>query len=161
MTIQDFNRCVDDNADGLYRFILKNIRDSEKSQDIVQEAFTRLWEHSTEVEHNKAKSYLFSTAYHLLIDSVRKDKKQVLMEDSHLNQLQHSHQYNDTSEILNNALKTLNNDQRMVLLLRDYEGYSYQEISEITHLSQSQVKVYIFRARKTLKKHLVDIDYII
>ena len=47
------------------------------------------------------------------------------------------------------------------MLLRDYEGYSYQEIAEIAGLSESQVKVYIFRARTALKKELKSIDNLI
>ncbi|HNF70750.1 MAG TPA: sigma factor-like helix-turn-helix DNA-binding protein, partial [Chitinophagales bacterium] len=45
--------------------------------------------------------------------------------------------------------------------LRDYEGYSYEEIGEVLNLSESQVKVYIFRARQTMKEYLVSIHYVI
>jgi len=45
--------------------------------------------------------------------------------------------------------------------LRDYEGYDYKEIGEIANLSMSQVKVYIFRARKALKDYLVSIEKVI
>jgi RNA polymerase sigma-70 factor (ECF subfamily) len=45
-------------------------------------------------------------------------------------------------------------DQKAVVLLRDFEGYSYREIAEITKLTEAQVKVYIFRARKTMKIYL-------
>ncbi|MEA3444640.1 MAG: sigma factor-like helix-turn-helix DNA-binding protein, partial [Bacteroidota bacterium] len=44
--------------------------------------------------------------------------------------------------------------QRSVVVLRDYEGYSYKEIAEITELSESQVKVYIYRARLFLKNYI-------
>jgi RNA polymerase sigma-70 factor (ECF subfamily) len=46
-------------------------------------------------------------------------------------------------------------------LLRDYEGYSYDEIGEITGLNESQVKVYIYRARISLKNYLVKMEYIV
>jgi RNA polymerase sigma-70 factor (ECF subfamily) len=46
-------------------------------------------------------------------------------------------------------------------LLRYYEGYSYQEIGEITDLSEQQVKVYIFRARKFLKEYIGTIEAVI
>jgi RNA polymerase sigma-70 factor (ECF subfamily) len=39
-------------------------------------------------------------------------------------------------------------------MLRDYEGYSYEEIGEITALNPSQVKVYIYRARLALKEYI-------
>ena len=51
--------------------------------------------------------------------------------------------------------------QRSVVLLRDYEGYSYQEIGEITGLTESQVKVYIYRARLFLKAYIGQIDSVI
>jgi len=51
--------------------------------------------------------------------------------------------------------------QRMVLLLRDYEGYSYKEIGEMASLSESQVKVYIYRARVFLKKYIGKIEVLV
>jgi len=51
--------------------------------------------------------------------------------------------------------------QRSVVMLRDYEGYSYEEIGKITNLSESQVKVYIYRARVFLKKFIVSPEFVI
>ena len=48
-----------------------------------------------------------------------------------------------------------------VLTLRDFEGYSYQEIAEITDLSVDQVKVYIFRARRFLKQYIGNMEVLI
>jgi RNA polymerase sigma-70 factor (ECF subfamily) len=63
-------------------------------------------------------------------------------------------QYSDLKEVLNEAVGKLNDIQRSVVLLRDYEGYTYQDIAEVTGLTESQVKVYIFRARKFLKQYI-------
>jgi RNA polymerase sigma factor (sigma-70 family) len=63
--------------------------------------------------------------------------------------------------ILNTALAQLPDIQRTVILLRDYEGYNYDEIGTITGLNESQVKVYIYRARVFLKSYLVDLDRVI
>lgn len=54
MTVEDYNNCVEDYADGLYRFILKNIRDEEKASDIVQDSFEKLWRKVKDVDPNKA-----------------------------------------------------------------------------------------------------------
>ena len=62
---------------------------------------------------------------------------------------------------MNEAIKKLPDDQRAVLLLRDYEGYSYEEIGGITGLTEAQVKVYIYRARVFLKKYIVRMDLVI
>lgn len=154
MTAEEFNNCVDLYADNLYRFILKNIKDSEKARDIVQDTYEKLWLKVSEVESTNAKSYMFTTAYRTMIDRIRRDQKQGEMTEANLKSLNHSKQYSDLKEILNEALQKLPEIQRSVILLRDYEGYNYAEIGEITGLNESQVKVYIFRGRAFLKNYI-------
>lgn len=60
----------------------------------------------------------------------------------------YNHEYSDLKEQLDKALDNLAQIQKTVIMLRDYEDYSYEEIGQITGLSESQVKVYIYRARK-------------
>ena len=161
MTVEEYNNCVEDYADGLYRFILRNIKDEAKASDIVQDSYEKLWRKVGDVDYSKAKSYIFSTGYHTMIDGIRKDKR--LEDFSHVRQENHSHneQYNDLQEILHAALEKLTEIQRTVILLRDYEGYSYQEIGEITDLTESQVKVYIYRARVFLKNYIGNLQAVI
>jgi RNA polymerase sigma factor (sigma-70 family) len=161
MNAKEYNQCVDDFADGVYRFVLKNIRDEEKAKDIVQDSFEKMWLKHSDIDPNKAKSYLFTTAYHTMIDVTRRDTKQTRFEDVHLNMVGVENQYNDLKEILEEALTHLPDIQRSVLLLRDYEGYSYEEIGEITNLNESQVKVYIFRARMTLKNYIGKLENVV
>ena len=161
MSIDDYNECVDLHADGLYRFMLKHIRDTEKARDLVQEAFAKMWVKVDEIDANKAKSYLFSTGYHTMIDLVRREKKQGNFDEVDMAAQSHSEQYSDLNEILHQALDKLPEVQKSVVLLRDYEGYSYQEIGEICSLKEAQVKVYIFRARKALKAYLGAIEALV
>ena len=161
MTVEEYNRCVEDHSDGLYRFILKNIRDSEKAEDIVQDSYEKLWRKVKDVQYSKSKSYLFSTAYHTMIDVIRKDKRMENFSQKKAESIAHERQYSDLQEILNNALEKLPEIQRTVILLRDYEGYSYTEIGEITSLSESQVKVYIYRGRIFLKQYIGSLQAVI
>mgnify|MGYP002152686501 CR=1 FL=1 len=96
-----------------------------------------------------------------MIDQIRREKKQGNFDEVDARKLAHSRQYSDLNEILHEALNTLPEKQKSVILLRDYEGYSYQEIGEITEMSESQVKVYIFRARKALKNYIGSIEAVI
>jgi len=161
MTTAQYNQCVDLYADGVYRFILKNLRDDDKSRDVVQDSFEKLWLRHREVSFEKARSYLFTTAYRAMIDTIRKDKYQTPLEEEFMADQGYSQEYSGLKEILDKALSLLTPDQRSVILLRDYEGYSYQEIGKITGLSESQVKVYIYRARVFLKRHIGSMDAVI
>jgi RNA polymerase sigma factor (sigma-70 family) len=161
MTAEEYNSCVDEHSDGIYRFILKNIRDNETAMDIVQDTFEKMWRKFREVQYGKAKSYLFTTAYHTMIDVIRREKFQADWDESMENGLSASNHYTGLKEILDEGLRRLPEIQRSVILLRDYEGYSYQEIGEITGLNESQVKVYIFRARGYLKNFIGKPEYVI
>jgi RNA polymerase sigma-70 factor (ECF subfamily) len=107
------------------------------------------------VDTEKSKSYLFTVAYHLMVDHWRKNKKMMTITDeTAMNQVAPSTEYSGLKEVLSKAVAILPEIQRTVILLRDYEGYTYEEIGSITGLNASQVKVYIFRARQSLKNHL-------
>lgn len=161
MTSAEYNECVDSHADGLYRFILKNMKDEEEARDIVQDSFEKMWMKHDDVEASKAKSYLFTTGYHTMIDRIRKLKKLSDMTEVNEVSLFHTEQYSDVKQIVNNAVNMLPEKQKAVITLRDYEGYSYDEIGEITGLNVSQVKVYIYRARLFIKEYIGSIERVL
>lgn len=161
MTTADYNSCVDQHADGVYRFILKNVKDEERARDIVQDSFSKMWEKSKEIAAGKAKSYLFTTAYHTMIDDIRREKRTIRLEGNEAYQPSVNQHWSDLKEVLQAALDTLPQMQKAVIMLRDYEGYSYEEIGKITNLSESQVKVYIYRGRVALKNYIGSPDKVI
>ena len=162
MNAQEFNNCVDQYSDGVYRFIVKNIGNEADAEDIVQIAFEKLWVNRDKVEAEKAKSYLFTVAYHQMIDQIRKDKNKSTTDNLEEVKAQVQHNHNaELKQILLSAINQLNPTQKSLVLLKDYEGYSYQEIAEITDLSVDQVKVYIFRARRFLKQYIGNMEVLI
>ena len=161
MNVKEYNQSVDLYSDNVFRFILKNIRDEDRARDIVQDSYEKLWRNAENVSFEKVKSYLFTTAYHTLIDVLRKEKRQTLMADYQIPEETHDQQYSDLSEKLEEAVKQLPDIQRTVVLLRDYEGYSYKEIGEVTDLSEAQVKVYIYRARVFLKNYIGKMEVLV
>jgi RNA polymerase sigma factor (sigma-70 family) len=161
MTVSAYNHSVESYSDNLYRFVLKNIRDSDKAKDIVQDTFLKFWEKRDTVDPLKIKSYLFTTAYHTLIDLVRREKKQGSLNEVPEESYSTPFEYFDLQAVLHQAIEKLPAAQKAVILLRDYEGYAYDEIAEITGMTESQVKVYIFRGRKFLKNYLVSVESLI
>ncbi|MCC6839561.1 MAG: RNA polymerase sigma factor [Flavobacteriales bacterium] len=161
MTLHDYNSSVHAHADGIYRFALKHLRDEEAAKDVVQESFARLWQKLEDVDGAKSKSYLFTTAHHIMVDSVRRNTRSTRMEERH-EELQWSMQGQpDLKEVVDAALATLPEVQRSVVLLRDLEGYSYEEIAELTGLNLAQVKVYIYRGRTALKEYIGKLENVL
>ena len=117
-----------------------------------------MWEKLDDISYAKAKSYLFTTAYHTMIDTFRRDKRLTVFDELPMHHFTTENQYSDLKEVLNEAIDQLPSIQKSVLLLRDYEGYSYEEIGRMTNLNESQVKVYIFRARAFLKNYIGSLD---
>jgi RNA polymerase sigma-70 factor (ECF subfamily) len=161
MTTAEYNAAVDVHADGIYRFALKHLRDEDRAKDVVQESFARLWMKVDQVEGAKVKSYLFTTAHHVIVDEVRKGSRSTRMEEHHDNLRMTSQSQPDLKEVLDAALATLPAVQRSVVLLRDLEGYSYEEIADLTDLNLAQVKVYIYRGRTALKEYIGQLDLVL
>ncbi|SJZ59435.1 RNA polymerase sigma factor [Sediminibacterium ginsengisoli] len=162
MTEKEYNQCVTLYADNVFRFIVKNLRHEEDARDIVQTAFEKLWRNRENVESDKSKSYLFTVAYNQMIDHIRKAKRIELKEDFQEDgRSQQQQQSGRMKKILMDALNRLNETQKSLVMLKDYEGYSYEEIGEIMDLNPSQVKVYLHRARLTLRNYLVSPENVI
>ena len=161
MTVKEYNRSVDEYSDSVYRFIRGNLKDEDRANDIVQDSYEKLWRHVAEIDYKVVKSWLFTTAYHNMIDIIRKEKRITALEDSHMQGMIYESHYTDLNEILHAALGRLPEQQKSAVLLRDYEGYSYKEIGEVMGLSEAQVKINIYRGRISLKNYIGTIETVI
>lgn len=155
MTTKEYNHCVRHLGDDLYRFALRYANLSAAAEDAVQDVFADLWERRSEVESEGARGWLIRALYRRLVDMHRHEEvvrnAQVAQEEAY-----RQHENFELKDALAHALATLPEQQRMLVLLRDLEGYEYAEMAQITGLSEQQVGVYLFRARKQLKKQLED-----
>jgi RNA polymerase sigma-70 factor (ECF subfamily) len=152
---REYNIVVKEHANNLYGYALKFLRSEEDAKDIVQDVFERLWINRRKVECNKAKSWMFTTAHNAMINfSNRKGRVHLSAEMQAYDSGRDFSSRFESKEIVDLAVSILPPLQKSVILLRDLEGYSYKEIGEILELNESQVKVYLFRARKKIKKQL-------
>ena len=160
MDAKSYNACVHEWADALFRFACKCTGNEEDARDIVQISFEVLWQKKDMVAREKGKAFLFQVAYNQSIDLYRKKGRIQYQEElKHDGRLHPSNP--DLKRVLERALAQLDEKARALVLLKDYEGYRYEEIAQITGLSDSQVKVYLHRARKVLKQYLVSVENII
>jgi RNA polymerase sigma-70 factor (ECF subfamily) len=151
----DYNTCVDLHSDALYRFCLHFLRDVEPARDIVQDCFEKLWINKKNVEAEKAKSWLFTCANHLMLNQVKRDKiKQQHLDSLYWNSISGTDTQFENQQLIQLLVKDLPPLQKSILLLRDLEGYTYQEIGSMLTLTEAQVKVYLFRARLKVKKRI-------
>ena len=159
MDVNDYNACVKDWADALFRFACKCTGQESDARDVVQSSFEVLWQKRNDVQKGKEKAYLFQVAYRQSVDNYRKKAKVTFAAPPEEHYTPSSNP--DLKKILDRALAQLDERSRALVLLKDYEGYSYEEIAVIAGLNDSQVKVYLHRARKTLKEYLVSVENII
>jgi RNA polymerase sigma-70 factor (ECF subfamily) len=147
---------VKEHVHALFGFSLKFLKSKDDAEDIVQDVFEKLWLNRDKVEFEKAKSWMFTTAYHAMINYRNRSKRMSYDTDKIPELAQTERAGFESKEVVERVVSILPPLQKSIILLRDIEGYSYEEIGGILEISESQVKVYLFRARNKIKKQLKD-----
>lgn len=127
------------------------------SQDIAQEVFIKVYNN---LHHFKGLSKLITWLYRITVNTsynFLRRKKKVLIWDKFLlkdDSLEQEFKERELKEILNKALEKLPFKLRAVIVLRDIEGFNYQDIARILKCSLGTVESRLFRARRSLQKSL-------
>jgi len=139
----------------LFGYAFKFLHCKDDANDIVQDVFEKLWIHRRKVEAGAAKTWMFKTAHNAMINLVKKNNRVEYVEEIDSTECS-ANLFNkiESQEVVDRAVSILPPVQKSIIILRDLEGYSYQEIGSILSLNESQVKVYLFRARKKIKNQL-------
>lgn len=154
MKRSQYNNVVNQCSNNLFGYAFRFLRDREDAKDIVQDVFEKLWNNRKKVEAEKAKSWLFTTAHNAMINFRKRKGRIHLTDDVQIFDHGVSNHHFESLQVVDRAVSILPPVQKSIILLRDLEGYSYKEIGEILSLSDAQVKVYLFRGRKKIKKQL-------
>ncbi|MDX1350964.1 MAG: RNA polymerase sigma factor [Putridiphycobacter sp.] len=159
MNRKEYNNVVNSLADRLYGYCIKCLQSKADADDIVQDVFEKLWKNRKKVDFEKSKSWLFTTAHNTMMNFIKRRNRMMYVEDVKSDSAGRceAHQF-ELREIVEHSLSILPPVQKSVILLRDLEGFDYKEIGKILELSESQVKVYLFRARNKMKKKLKNLD---
>jgi RNA polymerase sigma factor (sigma-70 family) len=150
---EEYNHAIHEYSKNLVRFVAKSLKDVATAEDIVQDCYLKLWENRYKVDPLKLKSWLFTTAHHHLINYLKRASK-FTDQKGYLEKSVPAVSDFDIKELIDKALDQLPQTQKSILLLRDLEGYNYDEIGEIMQLTNPQVKVYLFRGRQKIKEML-------
>lgn len=155
MRRREYNIIVNQHSNNLFGYAFNFLRDREDAEDIVQDVFEKLWVNRRKVEPAKAKSWMFTTAHNAMINfSTRKSRMSFSDDMEKYDKGEFVSNSFESNEVVSRAVSILPPIQKSIIILRDLEGYSYNEIGEILNLSESQVKVYLFRGRRKIKKQL-------
>lgn len=144
-------------ATGIRNFIYFKCGDKDKAYDITQEAFIKLWENCKKVPQEKAKSYVYTVANNIFLNTVAHKKVVLKYVESHQPKVEkHSPQFlleeKEYGEKLQEAISNLTEIQREAFLLSRVEGKKYREIAEILNISDKAVSKRIHDALEALRK---------
>lgn len=165
MDLQDYKIMVLPYKDKLYRLALRIVGDTMEAEDVVQEALIKIWKKKDRLDEiTNKEAWCMAITRNLAIDKIRARKKKIVSIDKvyHI-QDQNSGPYaqlktKDTLNRIRELMNKLPENLRTVLQLREVEGYSYKEISEIAGFSVDQVKVYLYRARHSMRTKILSSD---
>ena len=161
MTEKEYTHIAQQCREEFYRFAVRYTADGDSAWDVVQDAFVALWTHLSEVEPTKAKGWLIRVIYRQMVDQHRREARFRNLAPALVGEEWYSQHDNfELHDAMQQALAQLSEQHRAILLMKDLEGYRYQEIAQITGLEESQVTGILYRARINLKKAYIKLNTI-
>lgn len=158
-----FERSVLSVKDKMFRFACRMLGNTEDAQDTVQDALVKIWRQKDQLDTiNNPEAWCMQITKNLCLDRHKAQKIKmtavkdikIIQEDSVKTPYEQAEQ-KDNIEKVRKIIGELPEKPRMIIHLREVEGYSYKEIATILELSLEEVKIGLFRARKLLKDQFV------
>lgn len=146
----------------LYRIAFRILQNESNAEDLVQDTFIKLWNKRDELDSiEKPESYAVIVLRNLCMDMLRQSKEKshiqydfdIPEKESLVSQVE----VHDKIDHLTKLMKKLPVQQQQIMAL-NCDGYSYEEIEEITGLNIANIRVIISRARKTLREQYSKIE---
>lgn len=151
----------------LYRLALRITLNPAEAEDVVQETMMKVWNRRDEWERIESiEAFCLTICRNLSLDKLRRMDNQIQSLDATIDPSDSRVASNpeeqtvqrDRVQLVRQLIDQLPEKQRSVMQLRDFEGKSYRDIATILQISEEQVKINIFRARKTIKERFLKID---
>ena len=150
-------------SDRLFRLALRITMNKAEAEDVVQDTLLRVWECRGEWEQiGSLEAFAIATCRNRALDvSKRAGRNARSLDEIDGGQrstanAQSELEAREEISLIRRLMDDLPELQRTIMLLRDIEGQSYQEIAQALGISETQVKVYLHRARTKIKKGLLD-----
>lgn len=157
-----FRLQVNKNQNGLYAVCYQMLKDSLEAEEVVQDSFMKLWQ-AKEKGTKQPTAWLYRVAKNQCLDIIRKRVHQVKYQQHSLLEKQVAKsacdelQNIELSDHISAAIEELTEPYKSLIVLREISQLSYQQLADVLDLNVQQIKVYLHRARNTLKDKLMDI----
>ena len=147
-----------DQAWTVARYILK---DAQEAEDATQEAFVKLWKNQDNIDPDRVRPWLMRVTRNGCLDRLRRRRDNVEFDESHMagnagGPMQEL-AATETGAWLKRAIGGLKEPYRSLVVLRDVNQHSYEEVAGMLELNLAQVKTYLHRARKQLREQLAEV----
>ena len=147
-----------DQAWTVARYILK---DAQEAEDATQEAFVKLWDNRDSIDPKRVKAWLMKVTRNGCLDRLRRRRHNVEFDESYMagdvSGPMQDLAASETGEWLKRAIGGLKEPYRSLVVLRDVNQHSYEEVAGMLELNLAQVKTYLHRARKQLREQLAEV----
>lgn len=148
--------------DKLYRYALRILKNGPEAEDVIQDILVKVW-NKRDLWHtwDNKEAMCMTMTRNLSIDRSRSKSRQTTDLPEHYDEESPEAdpseitESNDTMALIQKIMDDLPQKQREVIHLREIDGYSYQEISEVLSMSMSQVKINVHRARLFMKERIM------
>ena len=159
-----FNLIVDQWKDKIHRFAYRFLMDSDDANEITQKTFIKAYQKiDTLDEPGKFSPWIYRVANNLCIDELRRSGRNrmdsVADWSEHESESKSPHKHlekNELSELLQKALMTLPDEQRVVVVMKQYEGFTFREISEILQQPENTIKSRMYYGLKSMRNTLIN-----
>lgn len=155
-----FETIYEEHKQSIYAYLYYMTKDIEVAEDLCQETFLKIYLNLKKFKGDcSIKTWCMTIARNTFLSWVKKKQvvcveinEELVGSKSNKNEPEHRMITKEQGEFIKGILLMLKEEYRTVIILRDYEGLSYKEIGLITNLSETKVKVTIYRAREQYKK---------
>ncbi len=155
-----FNSFYVNHFQAVNNFAYYKCGDKDSALDIVQDAFSKIWENCSKIDFDKAKTYLFTTVNNLFLNKVKHQKvvMKYAKEAPYIDINNESPEYiieeEEFKKKLQSAIASLSDIQREVFLMNRIDGKKYREIAELLNISQKAVEKRMSGALKILREQI-------
>lgn len=164
MNLAEFNETVREHRHRIYGIAIHYMKDADDAADVTQDVFVTLWKHRDELDGDRVLGWLLRVARNTCIDAWRKRRTRQGVFDSDTERVERASADARSPERdaraslfrdrLEAALDSLDEPYRSIVVFRELHEYKYNEIADALDLPLNTVKVYLHRARKTLRQEL-------